>query len=79
MLSGDDVRFRAGWLDHAQDVARRYGAQVVGTNDAANPRVMRGEHATHPLIRRDYIAEHGAPFDKDAGDVLFNVMPGTPV
>lgn len=26
-----------------------------------------------------YIAEHGAPFDKDAGDVLFNVVPGTPV
>lgn len=63
MLCGDDVRFRAGWLDHAQDVARRYGAQVVGTNDAANPRVMRGEHATHPLIRRDYIAEQGASWD----------------
>ena len=26
-----------------------------------------------------YIAEHGVPFDKDAGDVLFNVMPGTPI
>lgn len=26
-----------------------------------------------------YIAEHGMPFDKDAGDVLFNVMPGAPV
>lgn len=26
-----------------------------------------------------YIAEHGAPFDKDAGDMMFNVMPGVPV
>jgi hypothetical protein len=26
-----------------------------------------------------YIAEHGAPFDKKAGDVLFNVIPGTPI
>ncbi len=26
-----------------------------------------------------YIAEHGAPFDKRAGDVLFNVIPGSPV
>jgi hypothetical protein len=26
-----------------------------------------------------YIAEHGAPFDKKSGDVLFNVIPGTPV
>jgi hypothetical protein len=26
-----------------------------------------------------YIAEHGATFPKAAGDVLFNVIPGTPV
>jgi GT2 family glycosyltransferase len=63
LLVGDDVRFRPGWLDHAQDVARRYDAKVVGTNDLANPRVVRGEHATHPLISRAYIDEHGASWD----------------
>lgn len=26
-----------------------------------------------------YIAEHGAPFDKAAGDALFKVIPGAPV
>lgn len=26
-----------------------------------------------------YIAEHGTSFPKAAGDVLFNVIPGTPV
>ena len=26
-----------------------------------------------------YIAEHGVPFDKAAGDVLFNVIPGMPI
>lgn len=26
-----------------------------------------------------YIAEHGVPFPKEAGDVLFNVIPGTPI
>ena len=26
-----------------------------------------------------YISEWSAPFDKKAGDVLFNVIPGTPV
>ena len=62
-LAGDDVRFRPGWLDQAQDVARRYGAQVVGTNDLANPRVMRGEHATHMLISRAYVDEFGASWD----------------
>jgi hypothetical protein len=63
LLVGDDVRFRPGWLDHAQDVARRYKANVIGTNDLANPRVTRGEHATHPMIRRSYIQEHGASWD----------------
>lgn len=61
-LVGDDVRFHAGWLDHAQAVA---GDQfdVVGTNDLVNPRVTSGEHATHMLIRRSYIDEHGASWD----------------
>jgi hypothetical protein len=63
LLVGDDVRFRPGWLDHAQDVARRYGSKVVGTNDLCNPRVARGEHATHPMIRRSYIDEQGASWD----------------
>ena len=62
-LAGDDVSFRPGWLDHAQEVARRYGARVVGTNDLANPRVMRGEHATHMLIERAYVDEFGASWD----------------
>lgn len=63
LLVGDDVRFRPSWLDHAQDVARRYKPAVIGTNDLANARVIRGEHATHMMIRRDYIDEHGASWD----------------
>jgi hypothetical protein len=63
LLVGDDVRFRPGWLDHAQDVARRYKANVVGTNDLANPRVVAGQHATHPMIRRSYVDEVGASWD----------------
>lgn len=27
----------------------------------------------------EYISEWGVPFDKEAGNVLFNVMPGIPV
>jgi hypothetical protein len=62
-LAGDDVRFRRGWLDHVQQVARNTGAKVIGTNDLANPRVMAGDHATHMLIARDYIDEQGASWD----------------
>ena len=62
-LVGDDVRFHAGWLDHAQMVARDSGAKLVGTNDLGNERVMSGDHATHMLISRDYIDEQGASWD----------------
>lgn len=61
-LVGDDVKFRSGWLDHAQAVAGdTFG--VVGTNDLGNPRVTRGEHATHLLVRRSYVDEVGASWD----------------
>lgn len=63
LVVGDDVVFRPGWLDHAQHVAKAYHAEVVATNDLANPRVMAGEHATHPMISRHYIEEEGASWD----------------
>lgn len=62
-LVGDDVRFHAGWLDQAQHVADMWGCDVIGTNDYGNQRVMRGEHATHMLIRRSYVDEVGASWD----------------
>jgi Glycosyl transferase family 2 len=61
-MTGDDVRFRKGWLDQAQAVAgERF--DVVGTNDLGNPRVIAGEHATHILLRRTYLDEVGASWD----------------
>jgi hypothetical protein len=62
-LVGDDVEFRAGWLDHAQFVARQQQAAVVGTNDQTNPRVMIGDHATHMLVDRQYVLEQGGSWD----------------
>jgi hypothetical protein len=59
---GDDVRFRAGWLDHAQFVAGDK-FDVIGTNDLGNARVMAGEHSTHLLIRRSYVDTVGAGWD----------------
>lgn len=63
LFVGDDVRFRPGWLDQALDVADRYEADVVATNDLLNPRTMAGTLATHPVIRRRYIDEVGASWD----------------
>jgi hypothetical protein len=61
-ITGDDVSFKPGWLDQAQNAARD-GYDVIGTNDLHNPRVTSGEHATHLLIRRSYIDEQGASWD----------------
>ncbi len=63
MLAGDDVVFHAGWWDHAQFTADTTGADVIGTNDLANSRVMAGEHATHPILRREYVETEGASWD----------------
>lgn len=61
-LTGDDVVFKPGWLDHLQTVARD-GYDVIGSNDLHNPRVVAGEHATHMLVRRSYVDELGASWD----------------
>jgi hypothetical protein len=60
---GSDVHFWPGWLDQAQHVAEAFDALVIGTNDLGNPRVLNGEHATHVLLSRQYITEHGASWD----------------
>lgn len=61
-IVGDDVEFRFGWLAAAIGAAGdEY--HVVGTNDLGNPRVIAGEHGTHLLIRRSYVAQHGASWD----------------
>lgn len=67
-LAADDVAFRPGWLAAAREHVDT-GAHVVGTNDLGNPRVMRGEHATHSLVTRSYIDEHGTI--DEPGAVLF--------
>ena len=63
LLVGSDVHFYPGWLDQALAAAMPGPYHVVGTNDCGNPRVIAGEHATHMLIRRSYIDEHGASWD----------------
>jgi hypothetical protein len=62
-LTGDDVAFHIGWLDELLRVAAETGAQVIGSNDLANPRSEDGSHAPHMLISRRYIAEQGASWD----------------
>jgi hypothetical protein len=62
-LTGDDVKFHPGWADELLRVASTTGAQVVGSNDLANPRSEDGSHSPHMLISRQYIADQGASWD----------------
>lgn len=50
----DDLHFHPGWLTAALKHMADPNIGVVGTNDLGNPRVMRGDHATHSLVRRTY-------------------------
>lgn len=61
--AADDVEFTPGWDVEALRVGMESAAGVVGTNDQANPLVKRGGHATHSLIRREYVDEHGGSWD----------------
>ena len=65
----DDLRFHARWDIEALAVARRFHAGVIGTNDLANPSVLRGKSSTHSLIVRSYIEEYGGTLD-GSGEVF---------
>jgi hypothetical protein len=65
----DDLEFRPGWDTAALAMAERTGAKVIGTNDMANPAVMRGNHATHILFEREYVETVGATWHDGPGHV----------
>jgi glycosyltransferase involved in cell wall biosynthesis len=58
-LGADDLHFHPGWLNAALNAMSRPDVGVVGTQDMANRRVMRGDHATHSLVDRSYIDRNG--------------------
>lgn len=50
-----DLHFHPGWLDKARRLMTGR-VQVVGTNDLSNSRTEYGNHSTHTLVDRDYVA-----------------------
>lgn len=52
----DDLEFHPGWYEKALEQMTD-GIMVVGTNDICNPAVMAGEHATHFLVKREYVEQ----------------------
>jgi len=68
-MAADDITFTPGWDVEVLKVAERTGAGMVGTNDQANPLVMRGRHSTHSLFSRAYINSVGGTFFDGPGVV----------
>lgn len=64
-LGADDVLFHDGW-DTPALAAMTGDVRVVGTNDLFNPHVLAGNHATHYLIDRRYLADEGGVADEPA-------------
>lgn len=69
LLGADDLKFHERWDTTAAQVARDYDVGVIGTNDLGNAQVIKGVHATHPLVTRGYIDTYGGTFDNDPGRV----------
>lgn len=61
LFIGDDVRFHPDWEHGA--FLEDDGRSFISTNDLGNTSVMQGRHATHPLIRRQWLDDHGASWD----------------
>ncbi len=57
LMAADDLEFHPGWLGAALRVHAETGKLVIGTNDLGNQTVVRGDHATHPLVHRDYVRQ----------------------
>lgn len=58
-LGADDLRFHPGWYEAAVRHFADPTVGVVGTQDLANLRVIRGNHSTHSLVRREYVDRFG--------------------
>jgi hypothetical protein len=63
-----DLTFMPGWDRAVLEVAEATGASVIGTQDGANPLVIKGRHSTHPLVRRSYAEDPGGTVD-DTGAI----------
>ncbi len=57
LCGADDLAFHAGWFTAALRAHEETGKLVIGTNDLGNQTVVRGDHATHPLVHRDYVRQ----------------------
>lgn len=62
-LGSDDLIFKPGWDIEIMKVMDG-GGMVVGTNDLHNPDVLAGNHATHYMVRKEYIEQQGGVADK---------------
>lgn len=64
MVGADDLKFYPNWDVEAMKLMDDPNICVVGTNDLHNPFVLKGENATHYLVRRTYWDTQTGTMDK---------------
>lgn len=69
LCGADDLRFHPNWFENAMKFDAP-GINVIGTQDLGNPRVLRGRHSTHCLVRTSYARDEGLTVDQKPGEVL---------
>lgn len=55
LFGADDVKFYPDWFENTRPYRDQPEIMVIGTNDLGNPRVIAGDHTTHPLVRSTYL------------------------
>lgn len=55
LFGADDVTFHEDWFANTAPLRATPEISVIGTNDLGNPRVLAGDHTTHPLVRSTYL------------------------
>lgn len=55
LFGADDVDFHQDWFANTRPYRDQPEIMVIGTNDLGNPRVIAGDHTTHPLVRATYM------------------------
>ena len=69
-MGSDDLHFHPGWIERALACHLETHACVIGTNDLGNRLTESGEHSTHTLVHRDYVA-CGIIDDTESGKLLY--------
>jgi hypothetical protein len=71
LYASDDVEPQMGWLSNALTILNAdLSVGLLATNDESHHLVRAGKLATHGIVRRSYVQQHGTASHPDSGPVF---------